>query len=363
MLFVVLVTIPLVAMLLVLVLYGIMAVVGFLLLILIGVFFVLGWMIPGRPRQMGVRWFEEVLGALIQSVIITAVLGSVMVLDAILNAKIPTYGFFMVGMLNLATFVVGFRMRGRLENITGLGAGGSASPFSGYMAMRALGGIGKGAFKMTRGTIKGGVTATPILAGAAMGMGRAGGQLRRRGCPRRRPAPTGSLRNLPNNLLRMHPPAPGGGGVATPYRPPGSATAATGPGRKVITASPRTGTSGSGGGEPLGLPPGPQTVRRPRAGSGTGPHRSRAGPGRHPPVRRTRRVDPTAGVHPQHHRPARRRERPDGTKPRHLRTRSGAAHRRSAGGAAAARRPRLPALAPHPAGQPTHRRAVQRDQD
>ena len=259
-LFVVLVTIPLVVMLLVLVLYGIMAIVGFLLLILIGVFFVLGWMIPGRPRQMGVRWFEEVLGALIQSVVVTAVLGSVMVLDAILNAKIPSYGFFMVGLLNLATFVVGFRMRGRLENITGLGAGGSASPFSGYMAMRALGGIGKGAFKMTRGTIKAGVTATPILAGAAMGMGRAGGQLVAAGAHGAASAHR-LVRNLPNNLLRMHRPTPGGGGLATPYRPPGSATAATGPGRKVITASPRTGTTGSGGAEPLGLPPGPQTVR------------------------------------------------------------------------------------------------------
>ena len=259
-LFVVLVTIPLVAMLLVLVLYGIMAIVGFLLLILIGVFFVLGWMIPGRPRQMGVRWFEEVLGALIHSIIITAVLGSVMVLDSILNAKIPTYGFFMVGLLNLATFIVGFRMRGRLENITGLGAGGSASPFSGYMAMRALGGIGKGAFKMTRGTIKAGASATPILAGAAMGMGRTGGQLVAAGVHGADSAHQ-LLRSLPNNLLRSHPAPSGGGGLATPYRRPGSATAATGPGRRKITASPRPGHGSSGGTEPLQLPPGQQSTR------------------------------------------------------------------------------------------------------
>ena len=258
-LFVVLVTIPLVALLLVLVLYGIMAIVGFVLLILIGVFFVLGWMIPGRMRQMGVRWFEEVLGALLHSIIITAVLGAVMVLDSILNSQIPSYGFFMVGLLNLATFIVGFRMRGRLENITGLGAGGSASPFSGYMAMRALGGIGKGAARLTRGTVGAVAGATPILAGAAMGMGRAGGQAAAAGA-RGASSAAHSLRGLPNNLLRMHPAGPRGG-VATAYRPPGSATASTGPGRKVLNPSPRTGTTGGGGGEPLGLPPGPQTVR------------------------------------------------------------------------------------------------------
>ena len=257
-LFAVLVTLPLVAMLLALVLFGIMAFIGFLLLILVGLLFVLGWMIPGRLRQMGVRWFEDLLGGLIQSVIITAVLGSVMVLDAILNAGIPIYGFFMVGMLNLATFVVGFRMRGRLENIAGMGAGGSASPLSGYMAMRALGGIGKGAARLTRGGVGAAVTATPILAGAAMGMGRFGGQLAAAGLHGAGSAAR-TLRTLPNNLLRVHPPSRGGGGIATPYRPPGAATAATGPGRKVLTPSPRA-AAGTGA-EPAELPPGAQATR------------------------------------------------------------------------------------------------------
>ena len=259
-LFAAMVTLPLVIMLLVLVLFGIMAIVGVLLLILVGVLFVLGWMIPGRLRQVGVRWFEEVLGATIQSIIITAVFGSVMVLDAILNAQIPHYGFFMVGMLNLATFIVGFRMRGRLENITGMGAGGSASPLSGYMAMRAMGGIGKGAARLTRGGIGAAVTATPILAGAAMGMGRFGGQLAAAGLHGAGSAAR-TLRTLPNNLLRMDPRSRSGG-IATPYRPPGAATAATGPGRKPITASPRlSGGADRGAPDPLELPPGPQTTR------------------------------------------------------------------------------------------------------
>ena len=234
--FVVLTTVPLVVMLLVLVLFGVMAVVGFLLLVLIGLFFVLGWMIPGRPRQMGVRWFEEVLGSLLQSVIITAILGAVMVLGAILSAGIPTYGYFMVGLLNLAVFVVGFRMRGRLENIAGLGAGASSSPFSGYMAMRAMGSLGRAAKGMTGNMLGGAKTALPILGGAGLGMARAGGQGIAAGA-RGLGAAGHLLRTLPNNLLATA----GGGGkgpIVTPYRAPGSGRVT---GRPAITGSARPG--------------------------------------------------------------------------------------------------------------------------
>lgn len=252
--FVVAVTIPLVVMLLALVLFGIMAIVGFALLVLLGLFFIIGWMIPGRLRQMGVRWFEELLGALLQNIIITAVLGSVMVLDAILNAGIGKYGFFMVGLLNLASFVVGFRMRGRLENIAGLGAGGSASPFSGYMAMRALGGIGKSATRMTRGALTGAAAATPVLAGAAVGAAYLGGRTALAGA--RGAASAGHLlRNLPNNLI--HSAGLGaGGGVAPPYRPAGPGI---GPGRKVISPTPRPGHGGRAQQRPL--PPGAGSTR------------------------------------------------------------------------------------------------------
>ena len=174
-LFVVIVDLPLVALLLMLVLYGIMAILGFIMLLLLGVFFVLGWMIPGRLRQMGVRWFEEVLGALLQSVIITAVIGAVMVLGAILNLAIPKYGYFMVALLNLATFIVGFRIRGKLENITGIGSG-TSSPFSNYMAMRAVGAVGRGVMRAGAGVGGAAFRSAPVLAGAGMGMGRAAGQ-------------------------------------------------------------------------------------------------------------------------------------------------------------------------------------------
>ena len=247
-LFVTIVDIPLVAMLLVLVLYGIMAILGFIMLLLLGVFFVLGWMIPGRLRQMGVRWFEEVLGSLLQSVIITAVIGSVMVIDAVLNLAIPTYGFFMVGLLNLATFIVGFRLRGKLENITGIGSG-TTSPFSNYMAMRAVGAVGKGAMRLGAGAAVGGYKAAPILAGAGMGMGRAGGQLAAatyRGGAAGIRAAGRRVQSTNNTLLygaNLRRPA-GRSGVAPPQYRGGS----TGPGRPVIEPARRTDLGGAGGG-------------------------------------------------------------------------------------------------------------------
>ena len=248
-LFITIVDIPLVAMLLVLVLYGIMAVLGFIMLLLLGVFFVLGWMIPGRLRQMGVRWFEEVLGALLQSVIITAVIGSVMVIDAVLNLAIPTYGFFMVGLLNLATFIVGFRLRGKLENITGIGSG-TSSPFSNYMAMRAVGSIGKGAMRLGAGAVGGGFKAAPVLAGAGMGMGRAGGQLAAatyRGGAAGIRAAGRRVQSTNDTLLYgaslRRPAGRPGGAVAPPQYRGGS----TGPGRPVIEPARRSDLNGAAG--------------------------------------------------------------------------------------------------------------------
>ena len=134
------VTIPLALLLFALVMYGVMAIVGFLLLILVGLLFLLGWMIPGRMRQIGVRWFETLLASLIQSVIITAVLGAVMVLGAILNTAIPTYGYFVVVLLNFAVFLAAFKIRGHFETITQMGSPTSSSPISQYAAMKAISG-------------------------------------------------------------------------------------------------------------------------------------------------------------------------------------------------------------------------------
>ena len=299
-LFVALVDLPLVAVLLALVLYGIMAILGFIMLLLLGVFFVLGWMIPGRLRQMGVRWFEEVLGALLQSVIITAVLGAVMVMSAILNMGIPKYGYFAVALLNLAMFIVGFRLRGKLENITGIGSG-TSSPFGNYMAMRAVGAVGKGVMRAGAGVGVGAYRAAPILAGAGMGMGRAAGQAvgaAGHGAAAAAHAGKERLRSTGDTLLygaalRRSAAAGGGGKIATPYRAPTRPGGSSGPGRPIIEPTRRADVNGhatpqlpagtAAGGSRHELPPGV-------SGSGSGMGVEANGNGGR------RFVDGTAGV-------------------------------------------------------------------
>ena len=237
-LFILIVTIPLVLMLLALVLYGLMAIFGFLLLALAGIVFLLFWMIPGRPRQIGVRWLEELIGALLQSIIITTVIGSVMVLDSFLSLGIPKYGFFAVGIFTFATFVTGFRMRGRLENVVGMGAGSGSSPFSGYMAMRGVAGLGK-ALGRSAGKVGGlgakGAAGT-FRAGRAMGEGLVENSWMAAGPVRRRAEPTTQSRPLPENprnpsTTRPSNPRPATGG------PP-----STGPGRSGRHSAARTGS-------------------------------------------------------------------------------------------------------------------------
>ena len=129
------------------------------------------WMIPGKCRSIGTRWFEALLGSLLQSVIITACVGGVMVLSGIFNNALSTYGFFMVGLLNLAVFGAALKVRGMFENLTGMssisGASG-AGGMGGYMAMRALGSVGRGVGKVTGAAAGAGAGAARLAGKAAM---------------------------------------------------------------------------------------------------------------------------------------------------------------------------------------------------
>ncbi len=275
-LFILIVTLPLVLVLLALVLYGLMAIVGFLLLALSGVIFLLFWMIPGRPRQIGVKWLEELIGALLQSVIITTVIGSVMVLDSFLAAGIPKYGFFAVALLDLATFVTGFRMRGRLENVVGMGAGSGASPFSGYMAMRGLGALGKRlgkAGKTASGLdfkgARGGVGAVQAFSNSSVNRALFGSAPRSGG----RQPPLRS-RPLPTNPTGPAPNQGGGGGARPPGSRPGggSGPSSSRPGRTGRRAGPATSGSSSSnsGASGAGAGPGSASGASPAAAAAVG---------------------------------------------------------------------------------------------
>jgi len=151
-----LLTLPLALMLLVLVIFGIAAIIGFLLLLLVGPFFLLTWMIPGKPRAIGVRWFEALIGSLLQSVLVTVLVGAVMVLSAMMALLIPTYGLFMVGMLNCAMFLMAFKIRAMFDNMTGLSSPTGNGIVSSYVAMKMMG----AGFRGGKAFVKGGAKAT-----------------------------------------------------------------------------------------------------------------------------------------------------------------------------------------------------------
>lgn len=148
------ISIPLALMLLVLVIFGLAAIVGFLLLLLVAPFFLLTWMIPGKPRAIGVRWFEALIGSLLQSVLVTVLVGAVMVLSAMMSLLLPTYGLFMVGMLNCAMFLMAFKIRAMFENITGLASPTGSGLVSSYVAMKMMGAGARGGKALVKGGAK-----------------------------------------------------------------------------------------------------------------------------------------------------------------------------------------------------------------
>ncbi|GAB4083276.1 hypothetical protein GCU67_20670 [Modestobacter muralis] len=119
--------------------FGLMALIGLIILIFLGVFFLATWMIPGRPRQIGVRWLESLLGTFLQTLIITTILGAVMVVGAIFNSASATYGIFMVAVFNGTALILGLRYRGQIEQMLGFGTSATGTSLvSGYLAARAV---------------------------------------------------------------------------------------------------------------------------------------------------------------------------------------------------------------------------------
>ena len=119
--------------------FGLMAVLGVIILILVGAIFLAFWIIPGKPRQLGVGWLQMLLGTFLQSVMITAIVGAVMVTGSLFNAGIATYGILMTAAFNVVTLFLGLRYRAALEHMLGMGTSATGtSAVSSFMAMRAL---------------------------------------------------------------------------------------------------------------------------------------------------------------------------------------------------------------------------------
>ncbi|MEU5900343.1 hypothetical protein [Streptomyces venezuelae] len=237
---------------------------GALMLLVCGVFFAALWCIPGRTRQWGVSWMEALIGSTVVSFVATMLLGSVMIVNTSLLALIPTYGWLIVSMLNIAVAVMAFKLKGQLDGI--VSAGGAQLAGRGTMAMvGAMATRGRKSGQSTQSSARRGGMAGRVLRGGA---GALGNIIRSRG--------GGGNGNggTAGGPASSPPPSGGGGGghtatiTRTYPRPPSYPRIETG--SYGDHAATRPGLPGGPGGPPRQgpgrppLPPGP--AQRPRPG-------------------------------------------------------------------------------------------------
>ncbi|MCX4784628.1 hypothetical protein [Streptomyces sp. NBC_01264] len=120
---------------------SITAMFGAMFLLVVGPVFAALWVIPGRPREWGVRWADALVGTVLQSAIVTLTAGAVMMLQMVTAMAMPTYGWLGSSALSLAGAVAAFKYRSILTSIVGTGAaggGGSAGALLGVLATRSL---------------------------------------------------------------------------------------------------------------------------------------------------------------------------------------------------------------------------------
>ncbi|MDO0939233.1 hypothetical protein QQY66_48905 [Streptomyces sp. DG2A-72] len=248
---------------------------GALMLLLTGVIFACLWVIPGRPRQWGLAWFDQVLARCLESTIATMVLGAVLTVQVAAMQMFQQYGWLPSSGLSIAAAVVGFNFRGVIAQIFGV-RGTTNGMVAGAMLTRLLsrgggGGRGRGGSGIPRPPISlprrrrtpggggggGGGNNGPALPGGGGGGDDIDATLTRVP-PQRPPAP----RPLP---------APAGGG-AGPALPPGDPRRAIPGGRTssgptvTLDREPRPDVQGKARAT---LPPQPQGPRALPAGSST----------------------------------------------------------------------------------------------
>ncbi|WP_424892929.1 hypothetical protein [Streptomyces sp. XH2] len=134
--------------------------IGALMLLLAGVVFACLWVIPGRPRQWGVRWFDTLLGFALQSFVSTMVLGCVLVLNTASVSMVGSYGWFASAGISITSAIVAFKFRGIMESIVGV-TGATNSSFN------------AGAMKLAQGA---GALMARKTGGAALAAGKFGGK-------------------------------------------------------------------------------------------------------------------------------------------------------------------------------------------
>ncbi|MGW6277778.1 hypothetical protein [Kribbella sp. NPDC055071] len=121
---------------------ALMAFIGALLLLVVGVFFACLWIIPGRPRQWGLNWFEALVGLVLQSFLAMLVFGTALTLVTAVFTLTGTLGWLPVTGLAIAVLIVGFRLRRLLDSLTTMMRPGAGSIMLGGLARRgAMGAV------------------------------------------------------------------------------------------------------------------------------------------------------------------------------------------------------------------------------
>ncbi|MER7245192.1 hypothetical protein [Kribbella sp. NPDC000426] len=115
---------------------ALMAFIGALLLLVVGVFFACLWIIPGRPRQWGLNWFEALVGLVLQSFLAMLVFGTSLTLVTAVFTLTGSLGWLPVTGLAIAVLIVGFRLRRLLDSLTTMMRPGAGSIMLGGLARR-----------------------------------------------------------------------------------------------------------------------------------------------------------------------------------------------------------------------------------
>ncbi len=194
--------------------------------LLVGVFFALTWCIPGRPREIGMRWLESLIGTIIQGLVALATFAALLVLISVIFAQSPTWGWLPTAGVAIMAGLTALKFRRQVESFFGVVGGGRAgAAVLGAAAMRLV----------SRGVRRPPTPPTPRRPRPAAGgvpAPRPSGPTLGRGTPRRGP------RSGPRPSTRGPQPR---AGASSGSPAGGSAGSSPGPG----DAAPRTG-SGSG---------------------------------------------------------------------------------------------------------------------
>lgn len=106
---------------------ALMAYVGCLMLLVVGVVFACLWVIPGKPRQWGMNWFEALLGMMIQAILAMLVFGTALSLVTAIYSLSSTMGWLPMIGLAIVVLVAAFQLRRVLNGLVTLMRPGSNS--------------------------------------------------------------------------------------------------------------------------------------------------------------------------------------------------------------------------------------------